>query len=167
MDFAIKFLGILFVAVLPTIAGCDRSRSIEEPNEMVLHHVLYTRIAGLDPANTADLCSRIVASQIFETLYDCHFLKRPYELTPLLAEDMPQISEDGLAYTVKIKKGVYFQDDACFTGGKARQLRAQDFVYAFKRIANIKTLSPNWTKKRAIEGTMWPAGNPEKLSIGC
>jgi len=25
MDFALKFLGILFVAVLPTIAGCDRS----------------------------------------------------------------------------------------------------------------------------------------------
>jgi len=144
MDFALKFLGISFVAVLPTIAGCDRSRSIEEPNEMVLHHVLYTRIAGLDPASTADIYSRVVASQIFETLYDYHFLKRPYELTPLLAEDMPQISEDGLVYTVKIKKGVYFQDDACFPDGKARQLRAQDFVYAFKRIANIKTLSPNW-----------------------
>jgi ABC-type transport system substrate-binding protein len=57
---------------------------------------------------------------------------------------MPQISEDGLVYTVKIKEGVYFQDDACFPGGKARQLRAQNFVYAFKRIANIKTLSPNW-----------------------
>ena len=144
MDFALKFLSILFVAALATIAGCDGSAPVEEPNEMVLHHVLYTKIAGLDPANISDIYSRIVASQIFETLYDYHFLKRPYELAPLLAKGMPQISNDRLVYTIKIKRGVYFQSDACFPGGKARELKAQDFVYSFKRIANIKTLSPSW-----------------------
>jgi len=38
----------LFVA-FTVVAGCDRSGPIEEPNEMVLRHVLATRIKGLDP----------------------------------------------------------------------------------------------------------------------
>ena len=97
--------------------------------------------------------SHIVASQIFETLYDYHFLKRPYQLVPLLAEDMPQISQDQLVYTIKIKKGVYFQDDPCFQAAPVlsakaetgpRELKAHDFVFSIKRIANIKYLSPNW-----------------------
>jgi ABC-type transport system substrate-binding protein len=37
-----------------------------------------------------------------------------------------------------------FQDDKCFPGGKGRELKARDFVYALKRVANIKNLSENW-----------------------
>jgi len=76
---------------------------------MVLHHVLSAKIKGLDPGNMRDVFSVIVASQMFEPLYQYHFLKRPYELVPLLAEDMPQISDDLLTYTIKIKKGVTFR----------------------------------------------------------
>ena len=146
MDFAKRLLGVLFVTVLAGIGGCDGSEGVDEPNEMVLRHALYAKIAGLDPANISDIYSRVVASQIFETLYDYHFLKRPYELVPLLAEGMPEVSEDGFVYTVRIKKGVYFQDDACFAKGRGRELTAGDFVYSFKRVANIKTLSPNWAR---------------------
>jgi len=127
------------------IAGCDSSASIEEPNEMVLHHVLSTKIKSLDPGNMRDLYSIIVASQIFEPLYQYHFLKRPYELIPLLAEDMPQISDDLLTYTIRIKKGVYFQDDPCFSNSKGRELKSKDFVFSLKRIANIKYMSQNWS----------------------
>jgi len=135
------------VGVLTVIAfaGCDSSGSDEEPNEMVLHHVLHSRIKGLDPGNMRDVYSITVGSQIFETLYDYHFLKRPYELMPLLAEDMPQVSPDGLVYAIKIKRGVHFQDDGCFPAGKGRELKAEDFVFSIKRIANIKYLSPNWS----------------------
>jgi oligopeptide transport system substrate-binding protein len=135
------------------IAGCDGSGPVEEPNEMVLHHVLSAKIKGLDPGNMRDVYSVIVASQMFEPLYQYHFLKRPYELVPLLAEDMPQISDDLLTYTIKIKKGVYFQDDRCFgsppagplPAGKGRELKAEDFVFSLKRIANIKYLSQSWS----------------------
>ena len=138
----------LLVTIICTgliIAGCDGPGPVEEPNEMVLHHVLSTKIKGLDPGNMRDFYSVIVASQMFEPLYQYHFLKRPYELVPLLAEDMPQISDDLLTYTIKIKKGVYFQDDPCFQVGKPRELKAEDFVYAIKRVANIKYLSQNWS----------------------
>ena len=99
---------------------------------------------GLDPGDIGDTTSSTVASQIFDCLYQYHYLKRPYELIPSLAEDMPQISDDGLTYTIKIKKGIRFADDACFADGKGRELKADDFIYAWKRIANIKYLSKNW-----------------------
>lgn len=135
------------------IAGCDGSGQLEEPNEMVLHHVLSAKIKGLDPGNMRDVYSIIVASQMFEPLYQYHFLKRPYELVPLLAEDMPQISNDLLTYTIKIKKHVYFQNDPCFGShpagsvpdGKGRELKAEDFAFSLKRVANIKYLSQNWS----------------------
>jgi len=149
----LKSVSIIFITALLITAGCNDSGPVEEPNEMVLHHVLSAKIKGLDPGNMRDVFSVIVASQMFEPLYQYHFLKRPYELVPLLAEDMPQISNDLLTYTIKIKKGVYFQDDPCFGSrpamslpdGKGRELKAEDFVFSLKRIANIKYLSQNWS----------------------
>lgn len=137
---------LVMAAIVAAIAicGCGGSAPDEEPNEMVLHHVLHSRIKGLDPGDMRDVYSMMVGSQIFETLYDYHFLKRPYELIPLLAEDMPQVSPDGLTFTIKIKRGVYFQDDVCFPGGRGRELKAGDFVFSIKRIVNIKYLSPSW-----------------------
>jgi oligopeptide transport system substrate-binding protein len=139
------FLAIAAIAAVFALIGCRDSSSGEEPNEMVLHHALYTKIAALDPGNIRDVYSIMVCSQIFENLYQYHFLKRPYVLVPLLAEDMPQVSDDLLTYTIKIKKGVHFQDDKCFPASKGRELRAQDFIFALKRIANIKYLSQNWS----------------------
>jgi len=112
---------------------------------MVLQVALGTKIKSLDPLSMRDVYSATVSGQIFETLYQYHFLKRPYQLIPLLAEEMPQISEDMLTYTITIKKGVFFQDDKCFPGGKGRELKVQDFVYALKRVANIKNISENWS----------------------
>ncbi|MDD5326523.1 MAG: ABC transporter substrate-binding protein [Phycisphaerae bacterium] len=137
---------VLFGVLLLTLGltGCSDSPSDEEPNEMVLQSTLNTKIKSLDPISIRDVASSQVAYQIFETLYQYHFLKRPYEIEPLLAEGMPQISDDNMTYTIKIKKGVLFQDDACFPEGKGRELKSWDFVYAIKRIANIKNLSENW-----------------------
>jgi len=137
----ITFFLFLFLAI---VAGCGDSSSDGEPNEMVLQHALNSKIKSFDPIIIQDEYSLAVCSQIFETLYQYHYLKRPYQLVPLLAEDMPQISDDKLTYTIKIKKGVYFQDDVCFPDGKGREFKAQDVVYAIKRMANIKSLSPNW-----------------------
>jgi ABC-type transport system substrate-binding protein len=128
-----------------TLAGCGDSPSGKDGEEMVLRHALVTKITGLDPGNQRDVTSIIVRNQIFETLYQYHYLKRPYQLVPLLAEGMPEFSDDGLTCTVRIKKGVYFQDDKCFPGGKGRELKAHDFIYSIKRIANIKYLSQNWS----------------------
>lgn len=144
-DYAMRLLGILLIGVLFILSGCKDSSISEESDEMVLYHALASRLTGLDSGDQRNQTALTIKSQIFEPLYQYHFLKRPYELIPLLAEDMPEISEDGLVYTIRIKKGVYFQDDKCFPGGKGREVKAEDFVFAIKRIANIKNLSQNWS----------------------
>jgi len=133
----------IIMAVL-FIAGCG-GKSGDDANEMVLQHALAARLTGLDSGNERNVTALTIKSQIFEPLYQYHYLKRPYQLVPLLAEAMPEISEDKLTYIIKIKKGVYFQDDECFPNGKGREVKAQDFVFAIKRIANIKNLSQNWS----------------------
>ena len=57
---------------------------------------------------------------------------------------MPTVSSDGLTYTFKIKKGVVFQDDVAFEGGKGRELVAEDFVYSIKRLADPKLQALGW-----------------------
>lgn len=138
------FWAVAVFAVVAALTGCGGS-SGEEPNEMVLRAAIATKIKTLDPLGMRSVYSAVVSGNIFETLYQYHFLKRPYELVPFLAEDMPEVSEDKQVYNIKIKKGVLFQDDECFLGGKGRELRTQDFVYGLKRVANIKNLSENWS----------------------
>ena len=57
---------------------------------------------------------------------------------------MPVASADGLTYTFKIVKGVKFQDDAAFPGGKGREVEAADFVYSIKRLADSKNQAEGW-----------------------
>jgi len=133
-----------FLLLLFVITGCERSLPDADSSESVLQHRLRAKVQSLDPADIGDVVSHAVGEEIFECLYEYHYLKRPYQLIPRLAADMPEVSEDGLTYTIKIKKGVYFADDPCFENGKARRLKTEDFVFAWKRIADIKTRSKNW-----------------------
>lgn len=130
--------------LLLLISGCKYSATSIDPNESVLYSTHAGKVRGLDPGDIGDETSNIIASQMIECLYQYHYLKRPYQLIPCLAESMPSISDDGLTYTIKIKKGVRFCDDKCFKDGKGRELKAGDFVYAWKRIADIKYISNNW-----------------------
>ena len=57
---------------------------------------------------------------------------------------MPTVSKDGLTYTFKLRKGVLFQDDVAFAGGKGRELTASDVVYSIKRLADPKLQSLGW-----------------------
>lgn len=133
----------LVLAGVFVLSGC-RDRGGAKPDEMIIRQTLPSKIQTLDANNMRDVYSQTVGSQIYETLFTYHFLKRPYEIIPLLAEDMPEISEDHLTYTIRIKKGVFYQDDKCFPDGKGRELKAEDFVYTIKRIANVRYASVNW-----------------------
>ncbi len=137
-------LGGLALTILLIIAGCDLSADRVDADTTTLYGAYGAKVRGLDPGDIGDITSTTIANQIMECLYQYHYLKRPYELIPSLAEDIPSVSPDGLTYTIKIKKGVYFADDPCFENGKGRELIAGDFVFAWKRIADIKYLSKNW-----------------------
>ena len=127
------------------LAGCDSTNNNDSPpNQVVRYGAISAKVRGLDPMDIGDTTSSGVASNFYECLFQYHYLKRPYVLEPALAADMPTYSEDRLTVTIPIRKDVYFHDDPCFPGGQGRQLVAEDFIYAWKRIAYLKNVSKNW-----------------------
>ncbi len=105
--------------------------------EAVLRVPVREDLKTLDPANAYDDVSLDVLPNIMESLLQYKYLDETMVLEPLLAEAMPEYSKDGLTARVSIRKGIKFQDDPCFrsNGGKGRELRADDFIFAFKRLA--------------------------------
>lgn len=130
-----------FLLVAVVVSGCTK-KADENPN--FLNLVNPQKIKGMDPAGAQDLYSSTEIMRVFEGLVQYHPLKRPYVLEPLLAESMPVIAKNGLVYTFKIKKGILFHNDAAFPEGKGREVKAQDFVYSFKRLADPKVQSTGW-----------------------
>jgi oligopeptide transport system substrate-binding protein len=99
-----------------------------------------------DPANAYDSVSLDMVPSIYETLYQYAYLNDTYKIVPLLAADMPKISADRLTLTIPIKHGVRYQDDPCFkeSKGKGREVKAQDFIHAWKRLALPSLDSQGW-----------------------
>lgn len=109
-----------------------------------LHLVIHENPKNLDPVASSDALASEIIGNTYETLLQFHYLKRPYELTPLLAESLPDYSKDGKIVTIKLKSNVYFQDDACFPNKKGRLLTSQDFIYSIKRLADPRNRSEGW-----------------------
>jgi oligopeptide transport system substrate-binding protein len=102
------------------------------------------KIFGFDPIHASDQYSGNEVGKIYEGLYEFHPLKRPYELMPNLAEALPKVSEDGLIYTFKLKKGVLFHDSPAFKEGVGREMKADDFLYTIKRLADPQLQAKGW-----------------------
>jgi ABC-type transport system substrate-binding protein len=86
--------------------------------------------SSIDPVQARNVYVNTITLNAYDTLYSFKYLARPYEVKPNLAVDLPEISDDGLTYTIRIKRGVYFTDDPAFEGGIGRELVAEDIVYS-------------------------------------
>jgi ABC-type transport system substrate-binding protein len=107
----------------------------------VIRDVFPAAETGFDPAASNDTYSGTIEQAIFDTLYTYDYLARPSKLAPLAAEALPQITDDGKTYTIKLRKGITFTADPAF-GGRKRELVADDVVYSLKRLADPKLRSP-------------------------
>ncbi|HKP95595.1 MAG TPA: ABC transporter substrate-binding protein [Fibrobacteria bacterium] len=106
--------------------------------------VLITNIKNFDPALVQDQYSSMCQFQIYETLMEYKYLARPYDVQPCLAAAAPEVSDSGKVYLIRMKKGVEFADDACFPGGKGREVKASDFIYSIKRLCDVRTKTTGW-----------------------
>jgi ABC-type transport system substrate-binding protein len=142
----------IFICLLVSACGRSDLDTLRFNGEQVLYGQT-PRIKGLDPAKSGDVASSSIIGRIYEGLLEYSYLDRPYRVQPMLAAGMPEVSEDGLTYTFRIREGICFQDDPCFPGGKGRELTAQDFVYSIKRIADLKNVSSGyWAFNGRITG---------------
>lgn len=126
-----RYALIVVVAVL-VLGGCGKGRFASSPEgkaDHVLVATIPTNPTKLDPAQVEDGDTIEVINQVFEGLveYDEH-----NELVPNLAESWT-VSEDGLTYTFKIKRGVKFHN--------GREMKADDVKYSWDRAAHPDVLS--------------------------
>lgn len=127
---------LLVILALAVTASCDSPAPGTEPDDnkySIYRHSMDGAPSSLDPAQASNIYANFLAVNLFDTLYRYKYLARPYELEPNLAEALPQVSADGLIYTIRIKPGVHFIDDPSFQDAKGRAVRAEDFVYSIKR----------------------------------
>src|SRR5271155_3750034 len=123
---------ILGALALPVCAA-DMSKT--------LRTAIITPETGFDPAATSDLYSDSISRAIFETLYSFDYLSRPYRRVPQTATAMPEITDGGRTWTMRVRPGIYFADDPAFKGRK-RELVAADYVYSWKRLLDPRVRSP-------------------------
>lgn len=135
----------LLTGLLATLLGiliAPGARAADPPPPGVLRYAFQVAETGFDPIQISDLYSSWVIANIFDAPLTYDYLARPAKLVPNTTEGMPEVSDDGLTWTVRIRKGIYFADDPAF-GGKRRELTAADYVYSLKRAYDPKYKSPN------------------------
>ena len=67
---------------------------------------------AVDPAYFDDGESAVVSCNMYEGLYQ--YGKTDAKVSPRLAKDLPEISDDGLVYTIKLNEGIKFHDGTDF-----------------------------------------------------
>ena len=111
--------------------------------ERVLRYGFPVAETGFDPAQVSDLYSRTICANIFEALYTYDYLARPVVLKPCTAAALPEVADDFRSFTIRLRPGIFFADDAAFRGAR-RELTAADYVYSIKRFFDPRTKSPNY-----------------------
>jgi oligopeptide transport system substrate-binding protein len=131
---------LLVAAFAATMLAAPAAPSRAADMSKALHVAFQTAENGFDPQAVYDAYSFDVCHSIFDALYTYDYFARPVRLVPNTAEGLPQITDGGRTYTIKVKPGIYFADDPAFKGRK-RELTAADYVYSIKRIFDPKVRS--------------------------
>ncbi|NJM67753.1 MAG: ABC transporter substrate-binding protein [Acaryochloris sp. RU_4_1] len=130
-------LSALLITTVAVPLGCRPREGVGNTDVKVLNYFRTSTYKTLDPPKQFDVASAEIVENIYDSLLEYHYLKRPYELTPNLLEAMPTLGNDKLTYTFKLRKGIRFHDDPCFAGGKGRELTADDVLYTIKRFSDV------------------------------
>ena len=117
---------------MPSAESADMSKTLR-----VAFPVAET---GFDPQVTSDIYSSAIIGAIVEPLYVYDYFVRPVRMVPNTAAALPEVTDEGRTYTIKVKPGIYFAADPAFKG-KRRELTAEDYVYSIKRIFDPKVRS--------------------------
>jgi ABC-type transport system substrate-binding protein len=176
--------------LLPLLAACGTAWNDPYPAADRGRNILYTaftdRPKHLDPVQSYSEDEITFTAQIYEAPLQYHYLKRPYQVVPATAVEVPRprylgvdgqaLPDDGPAsriafsdYVIRLKPGIRFQPHPAFArrpdgsyayhelgpgdlAGKyglgdfpatdTRELTADDYVYAIKRLAHPRLHSP-------------------------
>jgi oligopeptide transport system substrate-binding protein len=152
------------------LAGCGEVWNDPYPAAERGSGILYASFAErpkhLDPVQSYTEDEARFTQQVYEPPLQYHYLKRPYELIPLTAVEVPtpRVIEGGkfTVYEVRIRPGIRYQPHPGFVAENfslsrekvdalkspyelplgTRELTADDYIYQIKRLAHPKLHSP-------------------------
>ncbi|MFT5600588.1 MAG: oligopeptide transport system substrate-binding protein [Flavobacteriales bacterium] len=85
------------------------------------------------PTEVLDLPSYQLVNQLHDGLVE--YDPSDFSLRSAVAREW-EMSEDGSVYTFHLRKDVYFHNDACFAGGKGRNVTANDVKFSIELLAS-------------------------------
>ncbi len=159
---------MIFLALLLTACGevwNDPYPAVER-GKSILYSSFAERPKHLDPVQSYTEDEARFTQQVYEPPLQYHYLKRPYELIPLTAVEVPKPrSIDGgkfTVYEIRIRPGIRYQPHPGFLSENqnlnskiigelkspyelplgTRELTADDYIYQIKRLAHPKLHSP-------------------------
>lgn len=147
--FAVLAVGVVAVVALgAAVAGARSTHSAADiRNGGTLTIGLAEEPDALDPTLARTFVGRIVFLSMCEKLYD---LDSHLNIVPQLAAALPKVSKDKLTYTIKLRKGVKFNDGTAFNAAAVKTSLERDLTLKgsvrASEISPIKTVdAPNAT----------------------
>jgi peptide/nickel transport system substrate-binding protein len=151
----------LLVCLFLLCTGCDNSPwNNPYPNQDSAKNIYYDsfseRPKHLDPVSSYSANEYVFLGQIYEPPLQYHFLKRPYQLIPLTATELPTpqyfdkdgqpldeetdiANIDSVKYTISIKSDILYQPHPAFAKNASGKYLFHDFNA--EKLTNIHTLS--------------------------
>ena len=112
-------------------------------------------VPGLDPLRAGSHESSMLIGAVYDRLYRYALLARPYQILPQAAQSMPEISADGLSYTIALRPERRFHSDPALPAAvqDAHPLQAADVIYSLLRHFDPELQSPwRWLWAGRVEG---------------
>jgi len=98
-------------AVLLLAAALFAAATHAAAPQKVLRVAFLIAETNFDPAAVSDLYSNNIIEEIFDAPLTYDFLARPAKLKPQTLVALPEITDNGRTYTLRLKKGIYFAAD--------------------------------------------------------
>lgn len=118
-----RLVTLLVIGLTLSLVGCGKSPTSEK--ETVVNLMEINEISSMDSANAFDGGSFITITQVMEGLYNLDKHDQP---VPGVAIGEPEVSEDGLTYTIKLRTDAKWSDGS--------QVVADDFVFAWQKVVD-------------------------------
>ncbi len=118
-----RLVTLLVVGLTLSLVGCGKSPTSEK--ETVVNLMEINEISSMDSANAFDGGSFITITHVMEGLYNLDEHDQP---VPGVAIGEPEVSEDGLTYTIKMRTDAKWSDES--------QVVADDFVFDWQKVVD-------------------------------
>jgi ABC-type transport system substrate-binding protein len=150
------------LAACAALAGSLACGNNPYPEEDAERKIFYTTFVEaprtLDPAVAYTTSAHAVTGNVYDTLLEYHYLKRPYTLIPGIAEAVPEpeaLPDGRIRYHFHLRPELRFHDDPAFAamGSETpRAITAQDIAFQLMRIADPAVNSPVVTPFSNLDG---------------